>query len=139
VRPNLEVAENFRRHGEAWRAANVGPREPHPATCDGHRRLVARVRSASRVKTTRIIGIAYLEAEDGLYVASDHAAAAQWRATKRLADAAAKDGRSTYDSAVRRGINHMVKLAKEGGIPDDVPLLPRLDQPQGGNVVPLHR
>jgi hypothetical protein len=61
-----------------------------------------------------------VEFEFGTYTSASDATVAQWRAQKRLA----KDGGRPDND--RRITNHLVKLGDRFGIPDDVPLIPRL-------------
>jgi len=73
-----------------------------------------------RAKDEDSILSGFVEVEFGTYASGRDATLAQWRAQKRLA----KDGGRADDD--RRIINHLVKLGDKLGIPEDVPLIPRL-------------
>jgi hypothetical protein len=68
----------------------------------------------------------YLECEDGSYVHCESATLAQWRTTKRLADACVTEGRSTYSADQRRGIDDVIERAEEHDVVDGLPVLPLL-------------
>jgi hypothetical protein len=75
----------------------------------------------------------YLYEEDGGYRDPSMATVAQWRQAKRSARKAELNGCVTPGTYART-VSRMVKLADVFGMPDDVPLVPRLQALAAPNV-----
>jgi hypothetical protein len=79
----------------------------------------------------------FIEVEPDSYASSAEATVAQWRAQKKLLRPVGDFDALPRTMGVRRTIHRMVRLADTFGIPDDVPLLPRLKALAGGNVTAI--
>jgi hypothetical protein len=70
----------------------------------------------------------YIEVETDTFRHIEKATVAEWRAAKQIE----REGRR------RRAINRMIRFADELSIPDDTPLLPRIQAMASGNVVAIN-